>query len=69
MVRCPGCGQMLNVVHSTGRSQSVTLYRISCPISSCGRIQPVGLIGEFTGVECAQAAVLQSGSLSTSPIA
>jgi hypothetical protein len=60
---------MLNVVHSTGRSQSVTLYRIGCPISSCGRIQPVGLIGEYIGVERAHAAVLPAWSLSTSPIA
>ena len=62
MVRCPGCGEMLNVVHSTGRRQSVTLYRIGCPIPSCGRLQHVGLIGEYIGVECAQAAVSTAGS-------
>jgi hypothetical protein len=60
---------MLNVVHSTGRNQSVTLYRVGCPISSCGRIQHVGLIGEYIGVECAQAAAFPGGSLSTSLIA
>ena len=60
-VRCRGCGEMLSVVHSSGRRQSVTLYRIGCPIPSCGRIQHVGLIGEYIDVECAQAAVSPAG--------
>ena len=60
-VRCRGCGEMLNVVHSS-RRQSVTLYRVGCPIPSCGRIQHVGLIGEYIGVECAQAAASTAGS-------
>jgi hypothetical protein len=62
MVRCRGCGEMLNVRHSTGRRQSVTLYRMGCPIPSCGRVQHVGLISEYIGVECAQAVVSPAGS-------
>jgi hypothetical protein len=53
---------MLNVVHSSGIRQSVTLYRIGCPIPSCRRVQYVGLIGEYIGVERAQAALLPAGS-------